>query len=108
MWFGIASGLGEGLTLTGVLMHVLLPGLVFLGIALLAWLWETHGAILFMAIGIVVLVAYPIVFGGRFPLSTVLLVELTMALPPLLAGVLLFIAARKEQQRGLSPIDDGG
>ena len=108
MFFGIASGIGEGLRLTGILMHVLLPGLVFLGIALLAWRWETHGAILFMTIGLIVLIAYPILFGGKFPLSTIIFVDLTMALPPLVAGALLFVAVRKAKAAGLSPLDDEG
>ena len=75
-------------------MHVLLPGLIFLGIALLAWRWPVHGAFLFIAIGILILVGYPIVMS-HFPFSTIVFVWLTMALPPIIAGVLLHHASRR-------------
>ena len=99
MYFGIASGIGEGMALVGVLMHILLPGLVFVGIAAFAWRWQLHGAIVLILSGVVVLVGYPLLAGHRFPLATVIFVLLTMALPPLISGVLLFVDARKDEKR---------
>lgn len=100
LFFGIASSIGENLQLTGMVMHVLFPGVIFLGIALLAWRWETHGAVLFIAIGVIAMALYPVVFGGRFSFSTVIFVELTMALPPIIAGILLLIHSRKATAAG--------
>jgi hypothetical protein len=95
MFFGIASSIGEGLHLPGAIMHVLVPGLIFAGIALFAWRWQMHGAVVLIVSGALVMIIYPLVVGGRFPLSTVGFVLLTMALPPLVAGILLLIDARK-------------
>jgi hypothetical protein len=93
LFFGIASAVGEELRLSGIMMHILFPGLVFLGIALLAWRWPNHGVFVFVMIGLFVLIGYPIMMK-HFPLSTIIFVELTMALPPLIAGILLYVANR--------------
>lgn len=91
--FGVASGLGEGLRIGGILMHIVLPGGVFLGIALLAWRWPNHGVFVLEAVGVFVLVGYPVVMR-HFPSSTIIFVELTMALPPIAAGIMLLLAHR--------------
>lgn len=93
LFFGIASGVGENLQLSGIIMHILFPGLVFLGIALLAWRWPNHGVFVFLLIGAFVLIGYPVMMH-HFPLSTIIFMELTMALPPILAGILLFLSTR--------------
>jgi hypothetical protein len=87
VWFGLASGLGEGLTPVGVLRHMTLPGLIFLVSALVAWRWEHVGGALLLLEGLLTLVGYPLQFS-RFPAGTILMVLATMALPPLIAGVL--------------------
>jgi hypothetical protein len=99
MFFGIASGIGERLTLVGVLMHVLLPGVIFVGIAAFAWRWQLHGSIVLMLSGIIVMIAYPLLVKARFTLSTIFFVLLTMAIPPLVSGALLFFDARKNENR---------
>ena len=42
-FFGLASGLAEGLSPAGVLLHATLPGLIFLVSAVITWRWEAIG-----------------------------------------------------------------
>jgi len=90
MYFGLASGIGENLDVTGIIIHTLSPGGVFLLFFLIALKFERIGGVIFMLIGIIVAIAYPLTFGKNFPVLTSVLVILTMAIPPLAAGVLLF------------------
>ena len=92
LWFGIASAASERLGWGNFLAHVLVPGGVFVGIAAIAWRWRVAGAILLIAIGAVIVVGYPIVFSEFFPTSTIVLVLLALAAPPIAAGVLLLEA----------------
>ncbi len=94
LWFSVASALGEELRLGGFIMHIVFPGALFLGVALLAWRWPQHGALVFVIIGLIVMVGYPLMMG-HMPFHTIFFVELTMGLPPLLAGSLLFFAYRE-------------
>jgi hypothetical protein len=93
-WFGLASGISEGLDAIGVIIHTSLPGLVFLGTAALAWRRGRVGGIILVLEGIVTAIGYPLMVGGRFPFETVLFVLCTMALPPLILGVLLVKASK--------------
>lgn len=77
-----------------VLIHTTVPGLVFLVTALIAWRWQAVGGMLLLLEGLIVAVGYPWRFQGRFPLGTYVFMELTMALPPLVAGVLFLAASR--------------
>jgi hypothetical protein len=88
-WFGLASGIAEGGDAKAVLLHTAAPGLIFLALVLIAFRWEHFGGRALVAIGVIVAVAYPMVFGGRIRIETVLMVLATMAIPPLLAGILL-------------------
>jgi len=97
MAFGIAMSVSEGLKLVGVLMHVVFPGVLFVAIALFAWRWPLHGGVVLMLCGVVVLTAYPLFMGVRFPFRTVALVTATMGLPPLLADLMMFLDARKHR-----------
>jgi hypothetical protein len=107
-FFGLASGLSEGLTAAGVLVHTAVPGLVFLVSAFVPWRWEALGAVLLLVEGIVVLIAYPVMVSGRFPLSTIVFVSLTMALPPLVAGVLLLADWRRGRTDAVRRAGAGG
>jgi len=89
-WFGLASGIAEGLSPAGVLVHTAVPGLFFVLLLLVAWRWEPLGGILLVLAGLLIAVAYPLVFRGK-PLPMTISVLLTMALPALLAGI-LFLA----------------
>jgi hypothetical protein len=97
LFVGITSGIGEGLKLAGLIMHVIFPGVLFLSLALFAWRWPVHGAIVLILCGIAVLILYPVQMGRGFPLSTVLFVLSTMGAPPLIAGLLMLIHARKHK-----------
>jgi len=91
-FFGLASGIGEKLKPVGILIHATVPGLIFLASAILAWRRPLAGGSLLIVEGLAVLIAYPLIFGPRFPLATVLFVLLTMAAPPLLSGALLLLS----------------
>ena len=41
--FGLLSGLGEGMDVVGTVVHITVPGLIFLATALLAWRFEKVG-----------------------------------------------------------------
>lgn len=86
IFFGLASGIGEGLDWEGVLIHTAVPGLVFLVLALLPLWREGVGGALLILTGLLVAVWYPVMVYGRFPLSTIIFVLLLMALPPFLTG----------------------
>jgi len=94
LWFGVASGLSEHLGAGNVVAHLLVPGGVFAGIAAVAWRWRVAGAMLMIAAGGAVFVGYPILFGEFFPTATIVFVLLSMAAPPVAAGVLLLEARR--------------
>jgi hypothetical protein len=98
VWFGVASGIGEGLTAAGTLMHTAAPGLIFLGSALLAWRVELVGGIGLIAEGLLVCVAYPVMASGRFPPQTIFFVLLTMGAPPLIAGLLFLLGWRRSRR----------
>jgi hypothetical protein len=92
LWFGIASAIGEDLGPASAVLHVLVPGGTFAIIGLLARRWRRPAAIALIAIGAFVAIAYPTVYIEFFSASTVALVVATMAVPPLVAGILLLLA----------------
>jgi hypothetical protein len=89
IFFGFSSGLAEGMTPSGVLLHAALPGLIFLMTTIVAWRWEWLGGKLLVYEGLLILVIYPAIAVGSMSFSGIMFVILTMALPPLLAGILL-------------------
>lgn len=91
LWFGVASAAAERLGSMNWIGHLVVPGGVFVVTALVAWRWPVAGALLLVAEGLFVAIAYPLTFGRRFPIFTTIMVWLTMALPPALAGVLLLL-----------------
>ena len=97
VFFGVASGIDENLGWRNLLKHLLVPGGVFAGIAAIAWRWRLAGAILMIATGATIFVGYPMVFIEFFPTSTIVLVLLTMAAPPVAAGVLLLEARHRSR-----------
>ena len=92
LWFGIVSAIGEDLGPANAVLHVLVPGGTFAIIGVLAWRWRTPAAVALSAIGAFVAIAYPRVYLEFFATSTVGLVVATMALPPLVAGILLLLS----------------
>jgi hypothetical protein len=76
-------------------MHAAVPGGIFLISAASAWKWETVGGVLLVLEGLFVAAAYPVWAHGRFPVSTIVFVLSTMALPPIAAGC-LFVAGGRQ------------
>jgi hypothetical protein len=87
--FGLSSALSEGMTPSGVLLHTALPGLIFLLTTIITWRWEVIGGKLLMFEGLFILVFFPVIAAGSMPIEGILYVILTMALPPLGAGLML-------------------
>ncbi len=96
LWFGIGSSYaGRAGPLTR-LLHMPVPGGVFILSMLLSWRWEGIGGALLVLRGIVALGF--IVQGflrGTFTTSNPILMCLTLALPPLAAGVLFLTCWRQ-------------
>lgn len=99
LWFGIASAVAERLGALNWIGHIVVPGGVLVVTALVAWRWQIAGASLLVAEGVFVAIAYPLTFGRRFPLFTTVMVWLTMALPPMIAGVLLLVDRRAAREQ---------
>jgi hypothetical protein len=91
IWYGVASGISEGVGVIGTLRYAAMPGLILLASALFAWKYARTGGFLLIIEGLIIAITYPLIFGSRFPLMTVLLVLLTMATPPILAGLMFLI-----------------
>lgn len=87
LWFGIASGIGEGLTPFGVFMHTV-PGIVCLIPALIAWKWERPGSWVLVLFAVLIAVLYLYLFRHRLTLPVRLLTAALLSLPPLAAGLL--------------------
>ena len=89
VWFGIGSAHVERGGPLNWLMHVLMPGGIFLLTALVASHWRVAGGALFALEGIVALGFVSSAFlRGDFTASTLILMCLTLSLPPLAAGAL--------------------
>ncbi len=85
-YFSIASTLGGGLDLRQIITQITVPGLLFLAIAAIAYRWEAIGGALQVAVGSLVLTAYPSLMYGTLDAGAILWVLMTMALPALAAG----------------------
>ncbi len=90
-FFGLASGLSEGLNALGVLIHTIVPGLIFLVIALSTFRWEFYSAGALVVAGLAALI-----FFFDFAITPIGL--LTIVLPPILAAVLLLLAIYLQQR----------
>lgn len=79
-FFGLASAIGEGLDPPGILFHTVMPGLIFLLSAVIAWRWERVGGVLLILEGLFTLV--------WLPFAATLTGLMTLSLPPITAGML--------------------
>ena len=64
-----------------------------------AWKWEVAGGIILALEGLAILIAYPLM-ASHFPLATILFVLATLALPPLLAGILFILCGGRRSAPG--------
>jgi hypothetical protein len=93
LWFGIGSAYVERAGPVNWLIHILVPGGIFILSTLVAWRWPAIGGTLLMLEGITALGFIVRAFlQGRFTASTLTLMCLTLGLPPLAAGILFLFS----------------
>ncbi|TEU22657.1 MAG: hypothetical protein E3J21_00085 [Anaerolineales bacterium] len=100
LWFGIGIGSAyvEGAGPLNWLMHILVPGGIFILSTLVAWRWPGIGGTLLVLEGIAALGFIVRAFlWGRFTTSTLTLMCLTLGLPPLVAGILFLLSWYKSR-----------
>ena len=98
LWFGVGSAYTENAGLFNWLMHILAPGGKFTLSTLIAWRWEAIGGALLVLEGIVALGFIVRAFlWESFTASTLVLMCLTLGLPPLAAGVLFLLCRQKSR-----------
>ncbi len=95
IWFGLVSGISEKIGFWATVVHATLPGGICLLAAITSLFWRKTGAWSMIFLGLAIMVAYPLYFGVHFPVSTVLFVLATMALPPIISGVLLLVFGKR-------------
>lgn len=84
--------LGEGLS---GLQH-LIEVLPLLLLAAAAWRWPQAAGYALVGIGLVLATVYPFLFSS-FPVATILTVEAVLFVPPIIAGGLFLLAARRRR-----------
>ena len=85
------SVVSVGFNLNGVSVAVLYS-VFFLGSAYIAWRWEGFGGLVLIAEGLLIAILYPPLMVGRVSMKFVLYLELTMAVPAIVAGILFCIS----------------
>jgi len=98
IWFDLVTAFGARLTPGGILLHVAMPGLFFALLLLLAWWTEVLGGLLLLSIGVFIAVALPI-SSGHLTVNALVFVVLTLALPPLAAGIMFLVNWRMKYFR---------
>jgi hypothetical protein len=98
LWFGIGTAYVEKAGLFNWLMHILVPGGIFTLSTLVAWRWDGIGGALLVLEGLVALGFIVRAFvQARFTASNLVLMCLTLGLPPLAAGILFLICWRRSR-----------
>lgn len=99
LWFGIGSAYVENDGLFNWLMHILVPGGIFILSTLVAWRWEGIVGALLALEGLAALSFIVRAFLlGSFTASTLLLMCLTLGLPPLVAGILFLVCWQRSRK----------
>jgi hypothetical protein len=98
LWFGIGSAYAENAGLLNWLMHILVPAGIFVLSTLVAWRWEGVGGALLALEG---LAALGFILRAFLPTNStasgLVLMGLTLGLPPLAAGILFLVCWRKSR-----------
>jgi len=101
LWWGVGSAYVEGFTWLGLLAHCI-PGALILMATLVAWKWERIGGRLL--VGVAVLVTAFLLwaisrggYGGTYR-EVAAIVWSTMALPPLVTGLLFLASWGRERE----------
>lgn len=101
LWFGIGSTYTRGTGPLARLMHMPLPGGLFVLSMLVAWPWEGIGGVLLVLEGLVALALMVQTFHrGLLVTSSLILMCLTLALPLLAAGILFLMCWRQSAEGG--------
>ena len=96
MWFGIGSAYVEQLGPFNWVTHIVVPGGMFILSLLLAWHREAPGGAVLVVEGILAMAFVSRAFlSGQFTTSTFVLMCLTLALPPVAAGILFLVHWRQ-------------
>jgi len=96
LWFGIGSAYVERAGPVNWLIHILVPGGIFILSTLVAWRWPGIGGTLLVLEGTVALGFIVRAFlQARFTASTLTLMCLTLGFPPLAAGILFLFSWHK-------------
>jgi len=100
VFFGVASFLSEPFS-ANALIVIIVFCLIFALSAGIPWFWESVGSFVLLIEGGLVMIVYPLVTWGHMPFITIAFVLATMALPPVISGVLLLISWRRTSQAKL-------
>jgi len=99
LWFGIGSAYAENAGLFNWLMHILVPGGIFILSTLVAWRWEGIGGTLLVLEGLAALSFIVRAFLlANFTASGLVLMCLTLGLPPLAAGTLFLLCWQRSRK----------
>ncbi len=101
LWFEIGSAYVERARPLNWLMHTPVPGGIFIASTLVAWRWEGIGGALLALEGLGTLSFIVRAFLlGNLTGSGLLLMCLTLGLPPLAAGTLFLLCWRRSRRQG--------
>jgi hypothetical protein len=104
LWFGIGSAASEKLGAVNWLLHILVPAGMFILSTLAALRWPGLGGALLTLEGLLATAFVMRTFyQGRFNASTFVLMFLTLAFPPLAAGILFLLNRRRIRPRRIDP-----
>jgi hypothetical protein len=92
-FFCIASAISEGSDSLAGWIHTA-PGFIFLLTAVIAWRWEMVGGILLIVEAVGGMAFFGIWPFGSDSMMASLFLLLTLALPPLAAGIMLLVSKR--------------
>jgi hypothetical protein len=84
---GVASGISQGLTFVRILFDLIISGLFFALLQFLAKRREMLGGLLLLLIGLILMVGFP-TLSRHLHGNALASVILTLALPPLVAGIM--------------------
>jgi len=98
LWWGVGSAYVEGFSWMSLLAHCV-PGLLILIGTLVAWKWERIGGSLLVGAAVLVtaFLLWALIFRGGYR-QVAAIVWLTMALPPLVTGLLFLASWGRERE----------
>lgn len=92
IFFAVGSSIVEPPP-AGMVPRIAATGLLFLMLAVLPWRWEAAGGVLLVLTGVFFAVTYPMAYS-HLPFATRLMTAVTLAGPPLAAGVVFLLHRR--------------